>query len=108
LAALWLAACGRGDEHGFKPPPPVVEVVTVEPELVRDTITLVGQLDSESSVEVRPEIDGIIESIDFIEGQSVKKGTCSSACATPSSARTFARPTPARSWPRRSSRGSTR
>lgn len=56
------------------PPPPVVEVVTVEPELVRDTITLVGQLDSESSVEVRPEIDGMVESIDFLEGQSVKKG----------------------------------
>jgi len=74
LAALWLVACGRGDQHGFMPPPPVVEVVTVEPELVRDTITLVGQLDSESSVEVRPEIDGIIESIDFIEGQTVKKG----------------------------------
>jgi len=74
LAALWLVACGRGDQHGFKPPPPVVEVVTVQPELVRDTITLVGQLDSESSVEVRPEIDGIVESIDFLEGQSVKKG----------------------------------
>ena len=75
LAAIWLAACGRGNEHGgFKPPPPVVEVITVEAETIRDTITLVGQLDSESSVEVRPELDGIVESIDFTEGQSVKKG----------------------------------
>jgi len=75
LAATWLGACGRGGEQGgFKPPPPVVEVVTVEPETLRDTITLVGQLDSESSVEIRPELDGLIESIDFAEGQTVKKG----------------------------------
>ncbi len=75
LAATLLAACGRGgNQADFKPPPPVVEVITVEPETVRDTITLVGQLDSESSVEVQPELDGIIESIDFTEGQTVKKG----------------------------------
>ena len=73
LALLCLSAC-RGDQHGFTPPPPVVEVITVEPETVRDTITLVGQLDSESSVEVRPEIDGIIESIDFTEGQTRQEG----------------------------------
>ncbi len=75
FAALCLFACGGGDSKGgFAPPPPVVEVVTVEPETVRDVISLVGQLESESSVEVRPELDGIIESIDFIEGETVKKG----------------------------------
>ena len=36
LAATWLLACGRGgDQGGFKPPPPVVEAITVEPETVR-------------------------------------------------------------------------
>jgi membrane fusion protein (multidrug efflux system) len=75
VAILLLCACGRGgDEGGFKAPPPVVEAITVEPERVQDTVTLVGQLDAESSVEVQPEIDGIIESIDFLEGQPVKKG----------------------------------
>ncbi|MEX2208003.1 MAG: efflux RND transporter periplasmic adaptor subunit [Myxococcota bacterium] len=74
LAAILLAACGRGGNQDFKQPPPVVEVITVEPETVRDIITLVGQLDSESSVEVQPELEGIIESIDFQEGQTVKKG----------------------------------
>jgi membrane fusion protein (multidrug efflux system) len=74
-AALCLSACKRGDvQGGFAPPPPVVEVITVAPETVRDTITLVGQLESENSVELRPEIDGMVESIDFVEGQSVKKG----------------------------------
>jgi membrane fusion protein (multidrug efflux system) len=75
LAAAALAACGQGGGKGdFKPPPPVVEVVTVAPETVDDTIILVGTLVAESSVEVQPEIDGIIESIDFVEGQTVKKG----------------------------------
>ena len=73
LAAVCLAGC-HGEQHGFAPPPPVVEVFTVVPETVRDTIVLVGQLESESSVELRPEIDGVIETIDFTEGQSVKKG----------------------------------
>jgi membrane fusion protein, multidrug efflux system len=73
VATFCLAAC-HGEQHGFAPPPPVVEVFTVVPETVRDTIVLVGQLESESSVELRPEIDGVVESIDFAEGQSVKKG----------------------------------
>src|SRR5262245_10518259 len=73
LVGLCLAAC-RGDQHGFAPPPPVVEVITVAPETVRDTVVLVGQLESEASVELRPEIDGVIESIDFKEGQTVKQG----------------------------------
>lgn len=75
LAAVALAACGSGQGHGgFQPPPPVVEVVTVTPEAVDDTIALVGTLVAEASVEMRPEIDGVVESIDFVEGQGVKKG----------------------------------
>ena len=75
LAAAALVACGSGRGKGdFRPPPPVVEVVTVAPETVDDTIVLVGTLVAESSVEIRPELDGMVESIDFIEGQVVKKG----------------------------------
>src|SRR5215510_6249944 len=73
FAALCAAAC-KGEQHGFAPPPPVVELITVLPETVRDTVVLVGQLESEASVELRPEIDGVIESIDFKEGQTVKQG----------------------------------
>lgn len=75
LAAVWLAACGPGENQaGLARPAPVVEVLTVEAETLRDTISLVGQLDAESSVSIQPEIDGIIETIEFTEGQSVKKG----------------------------------
>ena len=75
MAAAALAGCGSGQGKGnFRPPPPVVEVVTVTPERVDDTIVLVGTLVAEASVEMRPEIDGIVETIDFVEGQAVKKG----------------------------------
>ena len=74
LCAMGLGGCKRGAQGAFAPPPPAVEVVTVVPEMVRDTVGLVGQLDSEHSVELRPEIDGVVETIDFVEGQTVKRG----------------------------------
>lgn len=73
LGLLALGACGRGKERP-KPPPPVVEVVTVASARLVETIPLTGQLEAEASVFVQPEIDGVIASIDFIEGQQVKKG----------------------------------
>jgi membrane fusion protein (multidrug efflux system) len=53
----------------------VVEVVTVQPQTLVDVVALVGQLESEESVEIRSEIDGVIESVGFKEGQEVRKGT---------------------------------
>jgi membrane fusion protein (multidrug efflux system) len=51
-----------------------VEVVDVRPEAIRDVVDLVGQLDAELSVQIRPEISGVIASIEFQEGQAVAKG----------------------------------
>lgn len=51
-----------------------VEVMRVEPELLVDVAVFSGQLDAEHSVVVQPEIAGIIESIDFEQGQYVEKG----------------------------------
>jgi membrane fusion protein (multidrug efflux system) len=69
--------CGAGDDAGGDsqgPPPVTVEVVTVEPTLLRDWLDLVGQLESEASVIVKPEISGIIDTIEFVEGEPVVKG----------------------------------
>ena len=77
LAAGGLA-CGRdGVEAGHaagEGPPITVELVKVEPQLLRDTATFSGQLDAEYSVEVKAETNGVIESMLFEEGQAVKKG----------------------------------
>jgi membrane fusion protein (multidrug efflux system) len=75
---LLCAACGEhagsaGQPSG--PPPMVVEAVTLAPETVQDVYDLVGQLEAEESVVIRPERAGIIDTVEFIEGQEVKAGT---------------------------------
>lgn len=76
-----LASCGRGEDGAPAAPgaggpqPASVEVVTVAQQRMVDVVDLVGQLESEESVEIRPEIDGVIETVEFAEGQEVGKGT---------------------------------
>lgn len=74
--ALALAACGEGDggaEHGG-PPEPAVELVTVQPQVLRNLVDIPGQLASEFTSQVRPEIEGILDAIHFAEGDHVQKG----------------------------------
>jgi len=77
LLALGSASCSGGgsDATGDRAPDPVVvEVVQVQPELLRDVAGLTGQLEAGLSVRVRPDTDGVLESIEFAEGQAVAKG----------------------------------
>ncbi|HVH06842.1 MAG TPA: biotin/lipoyl-binding protein, partial [Myxococcota bacterium] len=75
LAAACALACGAGDDHGHGgPPEPVVELVTVEPQLLRNLVDIPGQLASEFTAKVRPEIEGILQGIHFAEGDEVVKG----------------------------------
>jgi len=75
LVAL-LAACGDSAESSRPagPPPAAVEVSTVAPGTIRDTVELVGQLEASESVVLKPETAGIVESVEFEEGQEVEKG----------------------------------
>jgi membrane fusion protein (multidrug efflux system) len=78
LLAVLCAACGdhagsAGQPAG--PPAMVVEAVTLAPETIVDQLDLVGQLEAEESVVIRPERAGIVDTIEFVEGQEVKKGT---------------------------------
>ena len=75
LAAAALGACGGEEGHpGGGPPEPVVELVTVKPEVLRNLVDIPGQLASEYTAKVRPELEGILDSIHFAEGDSVVKG----------------------------------
>jgi membrane fusion protein (multidrug efflux system) len=71
---LSLAGCGADGSDHWKPRETVVEVMRVEPEPLVDVAVFSGQLDAEHSVEVRPEIEGIVESIEFEQGQAVSEG----------------------------------
>jgi len=71
------AGCGQGDAaapEATGPPEVTVEVVTVEPELLRNEVSFVGQLEAAGTVMVRAETEGVIASIDFEEGQVVEEG----------------------------------
>ena len=70
-----LAGCGASeDDHKSFNKVPTVETLVVQPGLLRDTVEFGGALASEKSVILKSEIDGILESIEFEEGQHVQKG----------------------------------
>ena len=80
---LWVSAvllhcfgCGPGaDPQTATEPPVAVETEVVSPERVEETLTVVGTLLSNESVNIKPEVPGKIEHIGFEEGQSVDNGT---------------------------------
>jgi membrane fusion protein (multidrug efflux system) len=80
VAALLLAIAGCGGDAASTargpagPPPVAVEAVTVEATNLPDQVALVGQLEADESVVLKPEIDGVIETIAFEEGQDVEAG----------------------------------
>ena len=81
LVLSLLLACAACGEHAGSagqpagPPAMVVEAVTLAPETIRDEVDLVGQLEADESVVIRPERAGIIDTVEFDEGQEVKTGT---------------------------------
>lgn len=78
LLALSGSSCRDGDssaeERGGTRPAPVVEVVTADPTPWLDEIELVGELRADESVVLQPEISGVIETVEFEEGQRVAAG----------------------------------
>lgn len=74
LAATHLA-CGSGEPGAARDPPPVVvEAARVEPSSFSERLEIVGQITAAESVVIQPEIAGVIESVEFEEGQRVSKG----------------------------------
>lgn len=76
LPAVGLAAgCGNSGDASEPAQKSVrVEVMRIDPAPFVDTAVFSGQLDAEHSVVIQPEIDGVIETIDFEQGQHVEQG----------------------------------
>lgn len=76
LLLLLTAGCVKdADSHSMNRPPVVtVEAFTVEPQTIQDVVDLVGALEAEESVVIRPETEGIIQSVEFEEGHEVAAG----------------------------------
>ena len=76
LAALPLSGCGQahGANGAMAFPPPVVGVVTVEPQSVVLTSELPGRTSPYLVSEVRPQVGGVIKARLFTEGSNVRAG----------------------------------
>lgn len=63
-----------GGHHQDGPPPSTVETVVASARDVQVKLTALGSLDADQSIVVSPEIDGVVTSIDFTDGQRLNKG----------------------------------
>ena len=73
LAFLALASCKKGGGPPKDAPVPV-ELVAVEASPLLEKLQATGSLDAEESVDLKPEVDGEVTSIQMTEGETVKKG----------------------------------
>ena len=76
-AALWITACGQGDENAQSQqprPPTPVGVMTVEAISQAIKVELPGRSRAFLEAEVRPQVSGIITKRAFTEGTEVKQG----------------------------------
>jgi membrane fusion protein (multidrug efflux system) len=76
-AALGLTACGQGGPGAGGPPgdfPTAVVAVKAVRESVTESLRLIGTVQANEFVELKPEVDGRIVAIHFEEGQSVEEG----------------------------------
>jgi len=76
LLGLLLVGCG-GDQQaggGFQMPPTPVETVLINPQKVADKFEAVGNIEAGESVTIASEIDGVVTSVPFREGDEITKG----------------------------------
>lgn len=69
---LYGVILGQGQQGGW--PTPVVEAVEAQKKDVNLEISALGTLQADQAITVRPEITGIVTSIDFEDGERVEKG----------------------------------
>jgi len=76
LALLLVAGCRKKNDAGGPPPNPPTSVLAAEAkkQSVAETLSVVGTLTANESIEVKAETDGTVVEILFQEGQPVKKG----------------------------------
>jgi membrane fusion protein (multidrug efflux system) len=71
---LAAAAFGCGKKEAPAPPPPDVKVASVLQKDVPIYVEAIGETRGSSEIEVRARVEGFIESVEFLEGNPVRKG----------------------------------
>jgi len=72
--AFWNTGSER-QTPGSSRPPVTVEILTVTPQVVENTVSAVGTVLANESVTIKPEVAGKISRIGFQEGMLVEQGT---------------------------------
>jgi len=73
LAVMLLVACGKAPPAA-PPPPPAVSVAEVVARDITEWDEYTGRLEAKDTVEIRPQVSGVLQRVAFIEGKEVKKG----------------------------------
>src|SRR5580658_7870814 len=74
VGAIALAGCNSRNAYVPPPPPKVVVAQPVE-KPVTDYLELTGNTQAFASVDLVARVQGFLESIDYVDGAEVKKGT---------------------------------
>ncbi len=75
LSLLVLAGCGSGaGEQAGEPAPMEVSVATVPEREITEWDEYTGRLEAVESVEIRPQVSGYLQQVNFEEGRDVSKG----------------------------------
>src|SRR3954447_13926772 len=72
-ALAFLPGCRQGNQF-VPPPPPTVTVAKPIEKPVNDTIEFVGTTQATQSVELRSQVKGYLEKINFEDGSNIKQG----------------------------------
>ncbi len=78
LSLLLLTSCNNKEDKKsteVEVKIPIVKVQTIEPEAIRETIKLAGDVVASNSVDIYPDVSGKVSSLLVAEGDYVKKGT---------------------------------
>ena len=74
LFALLISGCSKQEAGGFTPPPTPVEVADVQSVTVSDKFEAVGTVEAAEAITVVSEVDAVVTSLPFGEGQDIEEG----------------------------------
>src|SRR5690606_15838165 len=75
LLSSLLGACGQSPgQQEAAPPPMEVSVATVAERDISEWDEYTGRLEAVESVEIRPQVSGYLQQVNFEEGRDVRKG----------------------------------
>lgn len=74
LVAFLIAGCSEKQAGQFTPPPTPVEVADVQSVTVTDRFEAVGTVEAGEAITVISEVDAVVNSLPFTEGQDIEEG----------------------------------